>query len=785
MIYTPFIWPLLVSALITGSIAFYTQHYQDVLSVKPFCVLMWLAMAWALLYALGISVVILPLKIFIENAIYIPSVLTTVASLALALEYTGHGQWLTRRRLIALLVMPLIFLVFAFTSEWHQLWRFGYQLHWSGSVPVVIATKGALYWIYVAYMVGLFAATFAIFITSFRYRTLNIRNTLVLILGMLIPVIVGILYVFDLLPVRGFDWIPTSFIWTGLFYSWALLRFQLFEVAPVTRNTIMDNIEGLVIVLDMRGHIVDFNRAAQSTLALSPATIGTAPNTLSQPWADLFERYADTFDFKDAITLSFEDSPRIYDLTISSILDKQARTLGRLFLFYDITERKHAEQALRQSKERYHQLIELLPDGIVIHRNGDILFVNPATLALIGASSPDEMVGRNVMDFIHPDSLDIVRQRQQKVFGEKQILPLIDEKFIRLDGKTIDVEVVSRPMELDGTTITLSVFRDITERKQAEEKLQQLSRAVEQSPVSIMITNTKGIIEYVNPRFTQVTGYSAAETLGQNPRILRTDKTPPGTHSELWDLLTHGREWQGEFVNQKKNGELYYESALISPITDSHGVVTHYLAVKEDITERKRSEEELREANRKLQLQLEEIQLLQTELRDQAIRDPLTGLYNRRYLNETLEREIARAEREKYPISFVMIDIDRFKNINDTFGHARGDVVLRKFATQLLSQTRIVDIACRFGGEEFLVILPNVTAEIAFQIAERWRRTFMGLTMPLEYNTHQATISSGISEYPVNGNAGEELIFLADKAMYHAKKTGRNKVVIWHNALSE
>ena len=191
----------------------------------------------------------------------------------------------------------------------------------------------------------------------------------------------------------------------------------------------------------------------------------------------------------------------------------------------------------------------------------------------------------------------------------------------------------------------------------------------------------------------------------------------------------------------------------------------------------------MRRANQTLQLQLEAIEQLQAELREQAIRDPLTGLYNRRYLNETLERELARAVRENYPISFVMIDIDHFKKINDTFGHGTGDVVLQKLATQLLAQTRVVDIVCRYGGEEFLIILPNVTVAIAFQIAERWRKSFMGMTMPLGHSNVQTTISCGISEFPLNGNTVEKLISTADKAMYHAKATGRNRVVIWQNEL--
>lgn len=173
----------------------------------------------------------------------------------------------------------------------------------------------------------------------------------------------------------------------------------------------------------------------------------------------------------------------------------------------------------------------------------------------------------------------------------------------------------------------------------------------------------------------------------------------------------------------------------------------------------------------------------QAELQEQAIRDALTGLYNRRYLNDNLERELARARREDLPVSFVMVDIDHFKNINDVFGHNAGDVVLQKLATQLLSQSRVGDIVCRYGGEEFLVILPGVTAATAFQIAQRWRLLFMGSTMPLQYIDAKATISCGISEFPTHGNSKEELIFTADKALYHAKQTGRNRVVLWQKDL--
>jgi diguanylate cyclase (GGDEF)-like protein/PAS domain S-box-containing protein len=323
------------------------------------------------------------------------------------------------------------------------------------------------------------------------------------------------------------------------------------------------------------------------------------------------------------------------------------------------------------------------------------------------------------------------------------------------------------------------VIWEIVEHKRAEDKLQQLSRAVEQSPASIVITDTAGKIEYVNPRFTEVTGYSAGEAIGKNPRILKTSKTPRETHLELWQALTSGREWKGEFVNRKKNGEEYYEHASISPIMNDQGIITHYLAVKEDITERKMAEKELRNKNQILQFQLETIEKLQAELREQAIRDPLTGLYNRRYLYETMGRELARARREKYPISFMMMDIDHFKQFNDTYGHDAGDLVLVALAELLRTHTRQGDIACRYGGEEFLVIMPQVGEADARRRAEEIRHSFH--TTEVDYGGIRLStaISIGVAFYPRDGGDSDAVIKAADTAMYMAKQAGRNCVRVW------
>lgn len=207
-----------------------------------------------------------------------------------------------------------------------------------------------------------------------------------------------------------------------------------------------------------------------------------------------------------------------------------------------------------------------------------------------------------------------------------------------------------------------------------------------------------------------------------------------------------------------------YLDLKVSPLYDKHRNLLGRLVVWRDVTPLKKA---------------------QAELQEQAIRDPLTGLYNRRYLYQRLEQEFARARRENQPISFAMVDIDHFKKVNDTFGHQAGDIVLQKLATQLLSRTRIGDIVCRYGGEEFLVVLPNITAEKAYQIAERWRKLFLGATMPLEYTDVKATVSCGISVFPVHGNTTEELIAVADKALYYAKQTGRNRVTVWEDELRD
>jgi hypothetical protein len=198
-----------------------------------------------------------------------------------------------------------------------------------------------------------------------------------------------------------------------------------------------------------------------------------------------------------------------------------------------------------------------------------------------------------------------------------------------------------------------------------------------------------------------------------------------------------------------------------------------------DIAERERVERSLKNANELMKIQVAEIRKLQSELREQALHDPLTGLYNRRHLSETIEREIAIAEREQKHLSVIVMDLDHFKNINDTFGHQIGDQYLIAFAALLRNRIRKSDIACRYGGEEFLLVLPGTSLENAVKRAEEIRREYANTTLPGRGINDRVTISMGVATYPLHGEESEEIVIKADKALYMSKENGRNRVTVW------
>ena len=200
------------------------------------------------------------------------------------------------------------------------------------------------------------------------------------------------------------------------------------------------------------------------------------------------------------------------------------------------------------------------------------------------------------------------------------------------------------------------------------------------------------------------------------------------------------------------------------------------IIVAHDVTERKWLENDMKYANEALMRQLEEIELLRDELEQQAIRDPLTNVFNRRYMSEFLEKEIARAERETTPVSVVLMDLDSFKQFNDNYGHKCGDAVLQAFANFLVEHTRRGDVVCRYGGEEFVILMPNAPLKIAYERAEAWRQDFSETSIDYDGMKFSATFSAGVAVFPEHGLTGDALLQAADEALYLSKNSGRNLV---------
>ncbi len=260
----------------------------------------------------------------------------------------------------------------------------------------------------------------------------------------------------------------------------------------------------------------------------------------------------------------------------------------------DITARKQAEEEIRQSKELFQTMFEQAPMGIALvdSLSGKILEVNDKFVSITNRNKT-EIAEIDWMSITHPDDLqEDLKYMEQLISGEIQGFRM-DKRYIRPDNSYVWIRMTIAPIRVKNREQPrhLKMIEDITERRNFEDKLRILSCAVDQSPVSILITDLQGNIEYVNPKFTQITGYSSEDVIGQNPRILKSGHTLPEEYHHLWETIFSKNVWQGEFQNLRKNKEVYYESATISPITDENGNIVNFLAVKEDITERKRSED--------------------------------------------------------------------------------------------------------------------------------------------------------------------------------------------------
>lgn len=412
-----------------------------------------------------------------------------------------------------------------------------------------------------------------------------------------------------------------------------------------------------------------------------------------------------------------------------------------------IVQQRRAESALKQSEDIFKHFMDNSPNYVFFKdENIRALRLSKNFEQMVGKPM-SEMIGKN-MDELFPSELaKTMVEHDKKILNEGKTIMVEEE----LNGRSYST--IKFPILLDGKPTYLAGYTtDITEKKSKDESLRRLTQAVEQSPITIVITDLDANIVYANSNFTKVTGYTLEEALGKNPRILQSGRTPKATYDDMWAHLNAGVEWHGELINRSKDGMEYIESALISPVRQPNGEITNYLAIKQNITEKRQDEERIQQL---------------------AHFDHLTGLPNRSLLNERFSYALSLAQRSGEPLAVMFLDLDHFKNINDTLGHSTGDRFLMEVAKRLKSTIRDEDTVSRLGGDEFILVFPGTDADAAAIVASKLIQT---VSQPYQIEQHEliGTPSIGIAIYPIDGDNFEDLLKNADTAMYRVKQDSRN-----------
>ena len=440
---------------------------------------------------------------------------------------------------------------------------------------------------------------------------------------------------------------------------------------------------------------------------------------------------------------------------LSWLLLRRQQTLKEQFttLTATLTAKQQSEAAAEKSQRLLQAIMNSAPTLIyVFDREGRLLFCNQQFEKAVGHSR-ESMIGTLRTDFLPAAIAEQHHNNDQSVLANGLALS-IEESNQESDGEHTYLTLKSALRDADGEiSAVIGVSTDITSRKKAEKDLQLASTIFANTADGIIVTDPAGTIVLTNPAFTQITGYSAAEAQGKNPRILQSDHQDAGFYRTMWQALGSVGLWQGEIWNRRKNGELFPEWLSITTVLDPCGAVSNYVGVFSDISAIKRS---------------------QAELEHLAHFDPLTELPNRSLFHDRLSHALERAGRYNQHVAVMVLDLDRFKTVNDSLGHPIGDQLLQQVAHRLKDCVRVEDTVARLGGDEFSIVLANLKS--GDNIVDIARKILDSIERPFSINGHAAMVSTsiGIAVFPEDGTTPDLLIRNADAAMYQSKAAGRN-----------
>lgn len=399
---------------------------------------------------------------------------------------------------------------------------------------------------------------------------------------------------------------------------------------------------------------------------------------------------------------------------------------------------------IRQTQHGYSEVTAI--DGVWYLRRIEPMMMEEGCVRCHG------MTGIRVGEILGATDIAIPLKAYQEVAGQARTVLTITHGGIWLLGLGV-IGFISRRS-----------IKHTDELRAHQTVLDKFKQAVEQSASGVVITDARGKIEYVNRKFCEITGYANDEVIGRNPSMLKSGETDEAVYQEMWAALSKGREWRGELKNRKKSGDVYWCMESISPIVDERGITTHFIAVIEDIDDRKFAEATIRQL---------------------ALFDPLTELPNRRLARERLDHAVAWASRSGRRVALLYLDLDRFKAINDSLGHHTGDLLLKAAAHRLQACLRADDTLARLGGDEFAAVLVDIDhAADAAVVAEK---LLAAAAEPFNISGRDLYVSAsiGISMYPTDTESIDVLVSNADVAMYHAKDSGKNRYQFFGQGLAE
>ncbi len=457
------------------------------------------------------------------------------------------------------------------------------------------------------------------------------------------------------------------------------------------------------------------------------------------------------------VRASFRSSDEIGQLAVA--FNHSAQCIGTLMAHLE-----QERQSLARAEAMFRQLAENSGVGVYIVKDDKFHFANARMAEMFGYERDEMTTSVGVFDIVADEERHVVQESiRRRLDGE---LPEVhyERRARRKDGSRFYVEVFGSRMRIDDRDVTIGVMLDISRRKQTEREGQLAALVYQNTSEAMMVTDAHGIVLNVNPAFTEITGYLPAEVIGSNIKILSSGMQDNAFYQAMWRAINSEGKWQGELWNRRKNGELYAENLVINTSYNEDGTVYRHIGLFSDVTSKKQSE---------------------SLIWEQANFDFLTGLPNRMMFHERLKQDIQNSQRAGLPLALMFLDLDNFKEANDTLGHEVGDQLLQQAAQRLRRCVRASDTVARLGGDEFTLILGELADAGAVERIARKILQTLAEPFLLADEALYVSASLGITFYPRDATEPEELIKNADQAMYAAKDRGRNRFCYFARQMQE